>query len=86
MYLPEVYFKYTTFWHLKSMLKVYLNESILEVYLMESILQVHLKYTWSILNAICLSITETGQTWINYIVKSFIDITNLKWYKCTKKL
>ena len=41
----KVYFKYTTFWHLKSILKVYLNESILEVYLMGSILQVYLKYT-----------------------------------------
>ena len=58
---------------------------------MGSILQVYLKYTLSILNAICLSTTETHQTWINYIVKSFIDITknttlNLKQYKCTKKL
>ena len=55
------------------------------------VLKVYFKYTSSILNAICLSITETRQTWINYIVKSFIDITkkttlNLKQYKCTKKI
>ena len=41
----KVYFKYTTFRHLKSILKVYLNESILEVYLIGSILQIYLKYT-----------------------------------------
>lgn len=42
VYLTKVYFKYTTFGHLKSILEVYFPTSILHMYF-------PYKYTWSIL-------------------------------------